>query len=121
LRWCTLLQEQNDIQKYHDDINQYINQINILGSYLEQHIDSIYLNAYLAETYAFVGWKRKSALYYRSAAFSGLTLLSEQEGYHDEINFFDELIRQARKGYGIDDNQLIFPLIQKTIINESIQ
>ncbi|CAF0754356.1 unnamed protein product [Rotaria sordida] len=121
LRWCSLLQEQTDLKKYRDDINQYINQINILGSYLEEHIDSIYLNAYLAEIYAFVGWKRKSALYYRSAAFSGLTLLSEQQGYHDEIDFFDELIRKARKGYGIDDNQLIFPLIQKTIINESIQ
>ncbi|CAF2358097.1 unnamed protein product [Rotaria sp. Silwood2] len=121
IRWCTLLQEQNDVKKYRNDINQYINQINVLGSYLEQHIDSIYLNAYLAEAYTFVGWKRKSALYYRSAAFSGLTLLSEQEGYYDEINFFDQLIRQARKGYGIDDNQLIFPLIQKTIINESIQ
>jgi len=60
------------------------------------------LNAYLAETYAFIGLKRKSALYYRSAAFSGLTLLSEEEGYNDEINFFDELIKRARTGYGID-------------------
>ncbi len=66
--------------------------------------------------------------------------MSEQKGYHDEISFFAELIKQARKGYGIDgkiincwffvhdeclfidlDNQLNFPLIQKTIINESIQ
>lgn len=46
--------------------------------------------------------RRKSALYYRSAAFSGLTLLNEQEGYHDELKFFDELIKEARKGYGID-------------------
>ncbi len=60
------------------------------------------MNAYLAETYAFIGLKRKSALYYRSAAFSGLRLLSEQEGYNDQINFFDDLIKQARKGYGID-------------------
>jgi hypothetical protein len=60
------------------------------------------LNAYIAETYVFIGLKRKGALYYRSAAFSGLTLLSEQEGYHDEIDFFDELIKQARTGYGID-------------------
>ncbi len=60
------------------------------------------MNAYLAGTYAFIGLKRKSALYYRSAAFSGLSLLSEHKGYHDEINFFDELIKQARKGYGID-------------------
>ncbi len=61
-----------------------------------------YLNAYLAETYASIGLKRKSALYYRSAAFSALTLLSEQKGYHDEISFFAELIKQARKRYGID-------------------
>jgi hypothetical protein len=60
------------------------------------------LNAYLAETYAFIGLKRKSALYYRSAAFSGLRLLSEQEGFNDQIHFFDDLIKQARKGYGID-------------------
>ena len=59
------------------------------------------MNAYIAETYAFIGFKRKSALYYRSAAFSGLILLNEQEDYHDEIDFIDELIKQARKGYGI--------------------
>jgi hypothetical protein len=28
--------------------------------------------------------------------------LSEEEGYNDEINFFDELIKRARTGYGID-------------------
>jgi hypothetical protein len=28
--------------------------------------------------------------------------LNEQKGYYDEINFFDELIHQARTGYGID-------------------
>jgi hypothetical protein len=66
------------------------------------------LNAYLAETYAFIGLKRKSALYYRSAAFSGLRLLSEQEGYNDQINFFDDLIKQARKGYGIDGRIIKF-------------
>lgn len=60
------------------------------------------MNAYLAETYAFLGLKRKSALYYRSAAFSGLLLMNEQGGYNDEINFFVELIKQARIGYGID-------------------
>ncbi|CAF2042514.1 unnamed protein product [Rotaria magnacalcarata] len=121
LRWCAVLQEQIDAKKHHDDIIQYIDRINILGSYLEEHIDSIYLNTYLAESYASIGFKRKSALYYRSAAFSGLTLLNEQESYHEEINLFDRLIKEARKGYGIDDNQLIFPLIQKTILNESIQ
>jgi hypothetical protein len=41
-------------------------------------------------------------LYSRSAAYSGLTLLNEQEGYHDEIKFFGELMKQARVGYGID-------------------
>ncbi|CAF3328118.1 unnamed protein product [Rotaria socialis] len=121
LRWCTLLQEQIDVKKHHDDIIQYIDRINILGSYLEEHIDSIYLNTYLAESYESIGFKRKSALYYRSAAFSGLRLLNEEESYHEEINLFDRLIKEARKGYGIDDNQSIFPLIQKTILNESIQ
>lgn len=64
--------------------------------------------------------------------------MNEQGGYNDEIDFFVELIKQARIGYGIDgklciidnirmflrlslDNRLIFPLIQKAIINESIQ
>ncbi|CAF4047386.1 unnamed protein product, partial [Adineta steineri] len=121
LRWCSLLLEQSDMKKYRKDIDEYIQRINALGYDLKEHIDSIYLNAYLAETYALIGLKRKSALYYRSAAFSGLLLLNEKNGYHDEINFFDELIKQARTGYGIDDNQLIFPLIQKTVINESLQ
>jgi hypothetical protein len=49
-----------------------------------------------------MGWKRKSALYYRSAAFSGLVLLTEHEGYLNALPFFDELIKQARAGYGID-------------------
>ncbi|UJR26188.1 hypothetical protein I4U23_007531 [Adineta vaga] len=121
LRWCTLLGEQNDIRKYRSDMDEYVKRINALGYDLKEHIDSIYLNAYLAETYASIGLKRKSALYYRSAAYSGLELLNEQKGYEDEIAFFDELIKRARTGYGIDDNQLIFPLIQKTIISESIQ
>ncbi|CAF0978718.1 unnamed protein product [Adineta ricciae] len=121
LRWCTLLLEQNDIRKYRSDVDEYVKRINACGHDLQEHIDSIYLNAYLAETYATVGLKRKSALYYRSAAYSGLELLNERKGHEDEIGFFDELIRRARTGYGIDDNQIIFPLIQKTIISESIQ
>jgi hypothetical protein len=56
----------------------------------------------LAEVFASIGWKRKSALFNRSAAFFGLTLLSEQEGYLNEIDFFNELIRRARAGYGIE-------------------
>ena len=60
------------------------------------------MNAYLGEAYVFIGMKRKGALFYRSAACSGLTLLYEQEGDHRELAFFDELIKNARTGYGID-------------------
>lgn len=31
-------------------------------------------------------------------------LVNEQGGYHEEIEFFEELIKQARTGYGIDGN-----------------
>jgi len=41
-------------------------------------------------------------LYYRSAAFSGLCLITEQNGYNDEISFFHQLIKRARKAYGIE-------------------
>ena len=86
--------------------------------------------------------KRKGALFYRSAGLAGLSLLVEEEQVdedHREIAFFDSLIKNARAGYGIDgkrnfrqgsnrnevffieDNRVIFPLIQKTVLNESIQ
>lgn len=84
--------------------------------------------------------KRKGALYYRVAAVSGLSLVEESDENHRELAFFHRLIKNARIGYGITgktcfirwstpsetfviflDNQVIFPLIQNTILNESIR
>ncbi|CAF0943564.1 unnamed protein product [Didymodactylos carnosus] len=115
IKWCKILIEYNYER---NEAMQFIAQISVLAAQLN-NMECVYCNALIANLYDSLGLRRKSALYNRVATLLALKFITANN-FHHELPYIKELIKKSSTYYGIQEKFVTFPLIQKTVVNESI-